>query len=332
MDKMALANRFDGYSRIFASDHPIGIDLKAMADTLRKMPEEKFAKIVDAGYTEDKEAMGLMTQAPSISQPGAGRSSITPGGQPPASAYHEELPLKPGKAKMAPDVMSAIQQVFKPSPDQIKKLEALVKSDSTAEVEAVAQPAAPVPAAQPATDPWSKLAADHIAQNLVRDVLGMNKSVCCDTGRHITKEQTMDGHKAPETKGVVNRQEDTGRALTPEQIPDIGEKLNSDMYKKSKGPVKKASTTEETPDAKAAEPQEVNEKDAKEVDPKETAKKVKEMEDDKKKAEAKAKSRPEKEEVEANVLTAEGIEFDNVMQDNIDMESPEIKKLSSLFE
>ena len=76
------------------------------------------------------------------------------------------------------------------------------------------------------------------------------------------------------------------------------------------------------------------EKDAKEVDPKETAKKVEEMEKEKAKAEAKSKSRPDKEatEVEATSLVAEGIEFDNVMQDQIDISSPEIQKLSSLFE
>ena len=39
---------------------------------------------------------------------------------------------------------------------------------ATAEVEATAQPM---------TDPWTKSAADHVAQNLVRDVLGMNKTL-----------------------------------------------------------------------------------------------------------------------------------------------------------
>ena len=157
----------------------------------------------------------------------------------------------------------------------------------------------------------------------------------------------MDGKKAPQLKNVVERQEDTGRALTPEQTSDISERLDSNMYQKSKGSVegvtKKLATTEETPDAKAAEPQEVKkeekEKEAKEMTPEETAKKVKEMEDKKKKEEAKAKSRPEKPAekeaetaIDANTLVAEGIEFDNVMQDGIDMDSPEIKKLSSLFE
>ena len=35
MDKLALADRFDGYSSIFANDHP-KVDLKAMANTLKK--------------------------------------------------------------------------------------------------------------------------------------------------------------------------------------------------------------------------------------------------------------------------------------------------------
>ena len=328
MDKTVLANRFDGYSRIFASDHPIGIDLKAMADTLRKMPEEKFAKIVDAGYEED-----AFMQTPSAPAPGAQFQGIgkvptsTPGG---IKSVYPGMKGEQGKMN-AERATSVGQKVGIPSDKMQKFLSEYEKADS-AEVAAAGAPAA---------DPWSKYAADAVAQNLVRDVLGMNKSICCDTGRHITKEQTMDGKKAPELKNVRPTSEDTGRALTPEQVPDIGEKLESDIYKKSKGAVvdvtkKLATTTEETPDAKAAEPQEVKkeEKDAKEVDPKETAKKVEEMEKEKAKAEAKSKSRPDKEatEVEATSLVAEGIEFDNVMQDQIDISSPEIQKLSSLFE
>ena len=51
------------------------------------------------------------------------------------------------------------------------------------------------------------------------------------------KSRQWTENKAPELKNVRPTSEDTGRALTPEQVPDIGEKLESDIYKKSKGAV-----------------------------------------------------------------------------------------------
>ena len=350
---MALADRFEGYSSIFANDHPIGVDLKAMADTLRKMPEEKFTSIVNASYKEekkdkdekDKEAF-VMT--PPVA-PGAGAQLGTrqpvlpvPGG------IHSAYPgMKPEKGMITPQLMERIKNEVKLSPEQVKKFEALALGEA-AEVEAGA-------GMKPTVDPWTKQAANHVAQNLLRDVLGMNKTQIEDTHRHQTKVQDPDGDKTPELKHTREQAADTGRALTPEQVPSVKEKLDSHIYPKSKGAIegvtkKLATSTEETPESTSAEPQDIKkkekeEKDAAKMTPEDTAKKVKKMEDEKKKEEAKAKSRPEAEaapaekekekagaEAEANVLTAEGIEFENVMQDGIDPNSPEIQKLSSLFE
>jgi hypothetical protein len=324
MDKMALADRFEGYSHVFASDSNIGIDLKAMADTLREMPEEKFAKVINADFEEESSVIspmsgpGSMRRVPLSERPGYG------GGK----------KIDPAKAKMIADK-------YKLTPDQIHEIAVDLESlkgpapkPSFEEAEAAAKVEAP----KAVKDTWTKSASDYIAQNLVRDVLGMDKSICCDTKRHLTPPQMPDAKKKQETKGAVVRQEDTGRALTPEQTPVLSEKLDSDMYKKSKGPVRKEATaaSEETPETRAAEPQAVN-KDAVKV--KDPAKEIEKMKKEKAEEELKARheqdkktvGKPADEEVEANTIVAEGIEFDNVMME-ADANDEDVKKLSALFE
>jgi hypothetical protein len=321
MDKMALADRFEGYSHVFASDSNIGIDLKAMADTLREMPEEKFAKVINADFEEESSVISPM--------PGPGSMRRTPLSERPG--YGGGKRIDPAKAKMIADK-------YKLTPDQIHEIAVDLESlkgpapkPSFEEAEAAAKVEDP----KAVKDTWTKSASDYIAQNLVRDVLGMDKSICCDTKRHLTPPQMPDAKKKQETKGAVARQEDTGRALTPEQTPVLSEKLDSDMYKKSKGPVRKEATaaSEETPDARAAESQ----KDA--VSKDDTAKQLadvqkKQDEADKKKKQEELEARhkkPANEEVEANTIVAEGIEFDNVMME-ADANDEDVKKLSALFE
>lgn len=382
MDKTALADRFEGYSEVFASDCNMGIDLKAMADTLRSMPEEKFAKVINADF--DEEAMiapGMI--GPSSTQHGGrgvGEPHRTTGGPATTSVYPE---MKQDKTKMTPEI-SKILKALETQPGALEKFINLVSGkavvkEATLDAEAVVSPmggpgalgrrtplsdrpwmkgdskkvkmtpeiSADIANAletEPALfekakslvkqastgDAWTKSASDYIAQNLVRDVLGMEKSICCDTKRHLDKKQMPDATKTQETKGAVARQEDTGAGLKPEQVPHLDEKLDSDMYKKSQGKVRKEATTEETPDAKAAEPQEV--KDAGKETPEETTKRLDKIEKEKKEEELKAKSRPEaKKEAEASTIIAEGIEFDNVMMD-VDANDEDVKKLSALFE
>jgi hypothetical protein len=388
MNKLALADRFEGYSKIFASDSNMGIDLKAMADTLREMPEEKFAKVINANFD-----IGIGKAAPMMHQrtplsdrphnigggpkakmiPEQGLSDIAKKHQIPAekmkSIYQDimeeaseeveasesvdanfdigigkaapmmhqrtpqsERPYNVGgqpKAKMIPEKgLADIAKKHQIPAEKMKSIYQDIMEEASEEVEAC------MDKKEANIEAWTKSASDLVAQNLVRDILGMEKSICCDTKRHQTPKQMPDAKKKQETKGAVNREEDTGAALKPEQVPNLSVKLDSDMFKKSKGPVRKeaGAAVEETPDAKAAEPQEV--KDAGKV--KDPAKEIAKMQEDKKKEELKEKSRPEvkKEEtseVEANTLVAEGIEFDNVMQE-VDANDEDVKKLSALFE
>lgn len=78
---------------------------------------------------------------------------------------------------------------------------------------------------------WNKEASQEIVDNLLRDVVGMNKTICCDTGRKLDKDQVPDGSHA----GIPEKP----NTLKPEQTPDIADSLDSDMVKKSKGAVKK---------------------------------------------------------------------------------------------
>lgn len=82
---------------------------------------------------------------------------------------------------------------------------------------------------------WNREASTAVINNLLRDVVGMEKTVCCDTGRHITKEQTMDGHRKTVEKPAT---------LKPEQTPEIEDVLKSNMVEKSHGKVRKEAAKE----------------------------------------------------------------------------------------
>ena len=346
MDKMALADRFEGYSKVFASESPFGIDLKAMADTLRGMPEDKFATIIDASYEGDKEAVvAPMTQGPGAlgmrtphSERGHGR---VPGGIVPTDPAFAGVPKGP-KGKMLPE--TALSQIGKEHGVPSNKVKSIYESIAKAE-EAAASAEVEACGKTASTDStWTKEAFDFVAQNLVRDVVGMDKSICCDTKRHLTTDQIPDAKKKAETKGAVNREQDTGRALTPEQVPNLSVVLDSDIYKKSKGAVRKEAAVEETPDAATTEKQEI---DSAKKDPLAEAQKTlkgtqkgidkaKKEQDKAKKVEEKAQKSqlPTEEpaaEVEANSIVAEGIEFDNLMSE-VDANDEDVKKLSALFE
>lgn len=294
MNKIALAERLEGYAKVFASECPIAVDLVAMGKALREMKEEKFASIIDGAYSADEEveeveAVGLV--AP-MQGPGSYRGRGLPqsrkweqqrsgpgGGQGPAMVAElaeraqadpefarklEELaksaseeaeekaeekeavftqrvgpgpkygpgsrPSKtmPGSgggrgAKMVADLAEKADK----DPEFARKLEELAKSASVGVDETVdAGQNTDVPEAKkdPVGVSWSKSASTAVLQALVRDVTGMNKSVCCDTKQNLTKEQMPDADKKAETPA----------SLKADQIPDESESLDSDMVAKSK--------------------------------------------------------------------------------------------------
>ena len=63
MDRIALAKRLEGLSKVFASTTPYHRDLKAMAEVLSKVEDEKFATILSPDFTS--EASGVEAAAPS---------------------------------------------------------------------------------------------------------------------------------------------------------------------------------------------------------------------------------------------------------------------------
>jgi hypothetical protein len=86
---------------------------------------------------------------------------------------------------------------------------------------------------------WNKDASKAVVDNLLRDVVGMNKSVCCDTGRKLEKGQVPDDKHAglPEKPST----------LKPEQTPDGSSTIKTDMVAKSKGAVQKEAGSKKGP-------------------------------------------------------------------------------------
>lgn len=71
---------------------------------------------------------------------------------------------------------------------------------------------------------WNKEASDAIKTYLLKDVVGMDKSICCDTGRHLDKEQMPDATKKQEKPAT----------LKEEQTPKLSESLDSKIVEKAK--------------------------------------------------------------------------------------------------
>jgi hypothetical protein len=175
---------------------------------------------------------------------------------------------------------------------------------------------------------WTKDASDAILNNLVRDVVGMDKSICCDTGRKLEKNQVPDG----------THDGDKAKTLKPEQIPDQKDVLDSGIVEKSHGKVRKeAGALEEMKEQKAEKAEEKSEKleeKAKEhaEQAAKTLDKAKEQEAKAEKSEQEAekseKAEDDKDDKQANIV--DGIELGPVMED-VTLDAAEAQKLSNLF-
>lgn len=86
---------------------------------------------------------------------------------------------------------------------------------------------------------WNKESSEAVVNYLLRDVVGMNKTVCCDTGNKLEANQVPDGSH----KGVPEKPS----TLKPEQTPDISASLDSDIVSKSKGAVRKEAGSKKGP-------------------------------------------------------------------------------------
>lgn len=81
---------------------------------------------------------------------------------------------------------------------------------------------------------WNREASNLVKENLLREVVGMDKPVCCDTGRKLTKEQIPEGIH----KGLPKKPD----SLKEKQTPDVSKKIKSNMLEKSKKEIKKTAS------------------------------------------------------------------------------------------
>jgi len=271
MDRKVLSQRLAGLSSVFSNETKIAKDLRAMAYVLENMPEDKFANIVNPEFAEaDKEAVGLGN----IGQP----LQHTPGvSKMPSSVARREGPSS-GRMKTKEDFMAEAANVL--SPEVLKKVQTIVMEE---------EPVGHVPSMAPARleeatdDPslinptvekpsvseeegakyadggfWDKAASAAVMNNLIRDVVGMTKTIQQDTKQHLEKGQIPDGtHKAT-----------TPPTLKKEQTPDISNVIKSDIVEKShKTPLRKEAGSQEAGSQEALEnnPSEEDEKDKKDA-------------------------------------------------------------------
>lgn len=319
MDRIALAKRLESLSSVFASHTPYNRDLKAMSYVLNKMADDKFTGILSGDFESEEFDACMCGKGPGPLQ------GIIPTGVP----VNEPLDL-PGSDE-------------KPKVIIIKK-----EGEMPMSVEASEKTAGMF---------WCKQASKAVVDNLLRDVVGMNKSVCCDTGRHLDKEQIPDGTHKPTLAPTLKK----------EQAPDIEKSINSGMVEKSHGAVKKEAATgadiakareekknkellktlEKDQKAKKTKKKEKSASDEAEEKIEQIAEKkeeeaeklVEQAQDDLKKAEEKLEEakeeedkaeKAEKEEKDAASSVIEGIELMSSL-DEVELDAGEAAKLSRLF-
>lgn len=198
MDRIALAKRLESLSSVFASHTPYNRDLKAMSYVLNKMADDKFQSILSGDFSPD-ELDACMCGA----GPGTGPMAKIPVGGP----VDEPEGLPGGEPKII----------------VIDKEEGVPMSAEANE--------------KTAGMFWCKEASKAVVDNLLRDVVGMNKTQCCSTGAKLEAKQvpngSHDGEKAP--------------TLKPEQTPDDAASIKTNMVEKSRGAVKKEAGSKKGP-------------------------------------------------------------------------------------
>jgi len=299
MNRIALSDRLEGMSKVFAEGNPMAEDLKAMAFALRNTTDERFASVLNPEFEADVQSSEEVDAA------GLGGPDWIPyqrGGN---------LPSQVSGRKLTPEEKKAILDEFSKATTLQQMMASLKNMFGKAPAGApgavpVKEGAEEVEASEEAGLFWTKEATEYITANLIRNVLGMDKSICCDTKRKLTPAQMPEGQHSGEKAPT----------LKPDQVPDQ-EYLDSKMVEKSHGAVKKEANEHEESETKAEE--------------------AKEKKEDPKAEKAEEKKLEKAEEVEANAFatdastyTVEGIELSGSM-DEVDASSEEIQKLSALF-
>jgi len=228
MDRNALSKRLEGLSSVFADGNPIKKDLGAMAYVLANMSDEKFAQILNPEYNADTDAAMAFPVAPPARSRGPKLPQILKergDDQPPVFE-----PRNPARG-----IMEGIMRDPKKLQDFVNDpavAQALKKQQVKVADEEQPEAAEKTEQSENAGLFWSKDASDAVLNNLVRDVTGMDKSICCDTKRHLTPEEMPDGKHA----GVPEKP----ASLKPEQTPNQVDVLDSNIVAESnKTPLKK---------------------------------------------------------------------------------------------
>lgn len=226
MDRIALSKRIGGLADVFTSGSRIRRELEAMSYVLENMDDEKFATILNEGYTADasedeKEAQGVRglqptapSRIPDIMERRRQRTQQM--GTPDVPVFEPRDPRRALQTLMSsPKVQEAIQN------------DPILKNQFKQAAEALG-----IDLEKPEGNSWNREASEAVARNLIADIFGkeaMEKAVCCDTGRKLDKKQMPDATKKQEKPAT----------LTDEQTPKLSEALDSDMYEKSQGSVRK---------------------------------------------------------------------------------------------
>lgn len=298
MDRIALAKRLESLSSVFASHTPYNRDLRAMSYVLSKLSDDKFKTIVSSNFDADVAEACMCGKGP--------------GALPAVIPMGDDVP------------MGGAPVVDVPVPQGVNKVIVIKGDEGPMSAEATEKTAGMF---------WCKEASQAVVDNLLKDVVAMNKTVCCDTGRKLETEQIPDGtHKGIPEKPTT---------LKPEQTPDIAPVLESKIVEKSHGAVQKEAAAE----CKADKKEEEAEKEASLADIKkkkeeaEKAKLEKDVKDlNKAKKEKKASDEEEDKDVEKDDKDAaessssfEGIELTASM-DEVELGVDEAAQLSKLFE
>jgi len=278
MDRIALAKRLEGLSKVFVANSPYHRDLRAMAHVLSEIDDEKFRKVLSADFTPDKEA--AIPPVPVLPQSG------------PAETVGRHRAM--GGLTPEQKIQTAIEEFGVSREDAVKVLNELRRKKTQVAPERVptrVPVGVPEGMAMDASETnaeigkyWNREASEAIRNNLLRDVLGVDKTTCCDTHRHLDKDQIPQGKHA----GLPDR----GATLKPEQTPDIVPVLDSHIVEKSHGAVRKEAGAEAIHEEKAEEHAEKAEEMKGEA--KEHAEKAKETMEEAEKAEDKAEKHEEK--------------------------------------
>lgn len=143
-----------------------------------------------------------------------------------SSVFASETPIATDLKAMAYTLDKMADEKFKEILSKDYSADEVVASEETAEVDSKKEDIKGCD--KKASDEglfWSKEASDMVLQGLIKDV----------TGSTLTKEQTPDGTKKAEKPAT----------LKEEQTPSIKETLDSDIVKKSQGPVAKSASSDE---------------------------------------------------------------------------------------